>query len=256
MRLFDTHAHLNDEQYNNDRETMIQACFDAGIEYIVIPSVDRGTCQSGIALAEGYDNIYAAVGVHPCEVAHMTEDDLDYYKDMALRHDKVRAVGEIGLDYYWDKPDRDIQKKAFRRQMDLAQEVQLPILIHDRDAHGDTMNIIRDYKDKVWGVFHCYSGSWEMARQAIDLGYYISFAGPVAFKNSHSLKEVAKQVPMDRILIETDSPYLTPPPFRGKRNDPSKVQFVAMEIARLKGMDVDEFTAQTLENGKRVFAIE
>lgn len=140
--------------------------------------------------------------------------------------------------------------------MDLAQEVQLPILIHDRDAHGDTMDILRDYKNKVWGVFHCYSGSWEMARQAINLGYYISFAGPVAFKNSHALKEVAKQVPMDRILIETDSPYLTPPPFRGKRNDPSKVQFVAMEIARLKGMDVDEFAAQTLENGKKVFAIK
>ena len=256
MRLFDTHAHINDERFNEDREQMLADCFAAGVEYIMIPSVNRETCESGIALAETYDNIYAAVGVHPCDAADMTDDDLAYYKDMALHHDKVRAVGEIGLDYYWDEPARDIQQRVFRQQMDLAQEVNLPILIHDRDAHGDTMDILREYKGKVWGVFHCYSGSWEMARQAIDLGYYISFAGPVAFKNSHSLKEVAAQVPMDRILIETDSPYLTPPPFRGKRNDPSKTQFIAMEIARLKNMDVDSFAAQALENGKKVFNIK
>jgi len=232
MRLFDTHAHVNDGRFDNDRDEMLQACFDAGVEYIMIPGVDRSTVESGLALAKQYD------------------------QEQALNNDKVRAIGEIGLDYYYDFSDRETQKRVFIRQLELAREVELPIIIHDRDAHGDIMNILRNEGKDNWGIFHCYSGSWEMAKEAIKLGFYISFAGPVVFPKSTNLKEVAKQVPVDRILIETDSPYLTPPPFRGRRNDPSKTQFVAEEIARLKGLDVDEFCEITFDNGKRVFGID
>jgi len=256
MKLFDTHAHVNDGRFDNDRDEMLQACFDAGVEYIMIPGVDRGTVESGLALAKQYDRLYAAVGTHPHESNDFTEEDYEFYKEQALNNDKVRAIGEIGLDYYYDFSDRETQKRVFIRQLELAREVELPIIIHDRDAHGDIMNILRNEGKDNWGIFHCYSGSWEMAKEAIKLGFYISFAGPVVFPKSTNLKEVARQVPLDRILIETDSPYLTPPPFRGRRNDPSKTQFVAEEIARLKGIDVDEFCEITFNNGKRVFGIE
>ena len=256
MKLFDTHAHVNDGRFDNDRDEMLQSCFDAGVEYIMIPGVDRGTVESGLALAKQYDRLYAAVGTHPHESKDFTEEDYEFYKDQALNNDKVRAIGEIGLDYYYDFSDRETQKRVFIRQLELAREVDLPIIIHDRDAHGDIMNILRNEGKDNWGIFHCYSGSWEMAKEAIKLGFYISFAGPVVFPKSTNLKEVAKQVPVDRILIETDSPYLIPPPFRGRRNDPSKTQFVAEEIARLKDMDVDEFCEITYNNGKRVFGID
>ena len=241
MKLFDTHAHVNDGRFDNDRNEMLQACFDTGVEYIMIPGVDRGTVESGLALAKQYDQLYAAVGTHPHESKDFTEEDYEFYKEQALNNDKVRAIGEIGLDYYYDFSDRETQKRVF---------------IHDRDAHGDIMNILRNEGKDNWGIFHCYSGSWEMAKEAIKMGFYISFAGPVVFPKSTNLKEVARQVPLDRILIETDSPYLTPPPFRGRRNDPSKTQFVAEEIASLKGLDVDEFCEITFNNGKRVFGIE
>lgn len=256
MKLFDTHAHINDNRFDNDRADMIQSCFDAGVEYIMIPGVDRGTVESGVALAEAYPNLYAAAGTHPHESKDFTDADYEYYKELALHHDKVRAIGEIGLDYYYDFSDRDTQKRVFVRQLELARDVDLPIIIHDRDAHGAIMDILRNEGKGNWGIFHCYSGSRDMAKELIKMGYYISFAGPVVFPKSTSLKEVARQVPLDRILIETDSPYLTPPPFRGRRNDPSKTQFVAEEIAMLKGMDANEFAAIAYENGKRVFGIE
>ena len=231
MKLFDTHAHVNDGRFDNDRNEMLQACFDTGVEYIMIPGVDRGTVESGLALAKQYDQLYAAVGTHPHESKDFTEEDYDF-------------------------SDRETQKRVFIRQLELAREVDLPIIIHDRDAHGDIMNILRNEGKDNWGIFHCYSGSWEMAKEAIKMGFYISFAGPVVFPKSTNLKEVARQVPLERILIETDSPYLTPPPFRGRRNDPSKTQFVAEEIASLKGLDVDEFCEIAFNNGKRVFGIE
>ena len=199
---------------------------------------------------------YAMGTVNPDVVKDDLGDDYEYFKELALHNDKVRAIGEIGLDYYYDFSDRPTQKKVFIRQLKLAREVDLPIIIHDRDAHGDIMDILRNEGKDNWGIFHCYSGSWEMAKEAIKMGFYISFAGPVVFPKSTNLKEVAKQVPLDRILIETDSPYLTPPPYRGRRNDPSKTQFVAEEIAALKGMDADEFAAIAYENGKRVFGIK
>lgn len=255
MRLFDTHAHINDNRFDNDREAMLDDCLAQGVEYIMCPAVDRETAESAIALAAKYDYVYAAVGVHPHESKDVAEEDYEYFKDQALHNDKVKAIGEIGLDYYYDFSDRETQMREFKRQLDLAREVDLPIIIHDRDAHGDIMDTLRTYGKGNYGIFHCYSGSWEMAKECIKMGYYISFAGPVVFPKSTKLKEVAKEVPLDRLLIETDSPYLTPPPFRGRRNDPSKTQFVAQEIASLKGMDPEELAAIALANGKRIFNI-
>ncbi|WP_251453884.1 TatD family hydrolase [Veillonella intestinalis] len=256
MRLFDTHAHINDNRFDNDREAMLEDCLAQGVEFIMCPAVDRETAESAIALAAKYDFVYASVGVHPHESKDVTEADYEYFKEQALHNDKVKAIGEIGLDYYYDFSDRDTQMREFKRQLDLAREVDLPIIIHDRDAHGDIMDTLRTYGKGNYGIFHCYSGSWEMAKECIKMGYYISFAGPVVFPKSTKLKEVAKEVPLDRLLIETDSPYLTPPPFRGRRNDPSKTQFVAQEIASLRGMDPDELAAIALENGKRIFNIK
>lgn len=256
MRLFDTHAHINDNRFDNDREAMLDDCLAQGVEYIMCPAVDRETAESAIALAAKYDYVYAAVGVHPHESKDVTEADYEYFKDQALHNDKVKAIGEIGLDYYYDFSDRETQMRQFKRQLELAREVDLPIIIHDRDAHGDIMDTLRTYGKGNYGIFHCYSGSWEMAKECIKMGYYISFAGPVVFPKSTKLKEVAKEVPLDRLLIETDSPYLTPPPFRGRRNDPSKTQFVAQEIASLKGMDSEELAAIALANGKRIFNIK
>lgn len=256
MRLFDTHAHVTDERFQYDREDMLQKCFDEGVEYIVCPAVDRATSEAAIAISKKYPQIYAAVGVHPHEAKDVTEEDYELFKKWALEEEKVVAIGEIGLDYYYDHSDRESQKKAFIRQMEIAREVDLPIIIHDRDAHGDIMDLIRTEGKGVRGIFHCYSGSFEMAKEAIKLGFYISFAGPVAFKNSTKLKEVARQIPLDKILIETDSPYLTPPPFRGRRNQPSYTQYVAKEIAELKGIDADEFAEIALNNAKRCFNIE
>lgn len=255
MRLFDTHAHINDEKFLNDQTEMLEQCFSAGVEYIVCPGVDRQTSESAVALAGKYPQVYAAVGLHPEEVKSGLEEDYEYYRDVALHNPKVVAIGEIGLDYYWDTSTKDLQKEVFIRQLELAKEVDKPIIIHDRDAHGDIMDLLRTYGKDNYGIFHCYSGSFEMATEAMKMGFYISFAGPVAFPKSTKIKEVASKIPLDCILIETDSPYMTPPPFRGRRNDPSKTQYIAEEIARLKGLDADDFAQIALENGKRIFKI-
>lgn len=256
MRLFDTHAHINDEKFEFDQKEMLQSCFDAGVEYILCPGCDRSTSESAVALADAYSQVYAAVGLHPEEVKGAVEADFDYFEHMAKTHPKVVAIGEIGLDYYWDISTKDLQKAYFIRQMEIAKRVDKPIIIHDRDAHGDIMDILRSYGKENRGIFHCYSGSYEMALEAIKMDFYISFAGPVVFPKSTNVKEVASKIPLDRLLIETDSPYLTPPPFRGKRNDPSKTQFVCEEIAKLKGISADELAAITLENGKCIFNIK
>lgn len=255
MRLFDTHAHINDNRFDNDREEMIQACFDAGVEHIIVPGVDRATSETGIALAEAYEPIYAAVGIHPHEAKDATEDDYQWFEEIAKSHEKVIAIGEIGLDFYYDFSDRDAQHKAFVRQLEIARKVDLPIIIHDRDAHGAIRDTLVEHGKGNRGVFHCFSASYEMGMEFIKMGYYISFAGPVAFPKSTNLREAAAKLPMDRILIETDSPYLTPPPFRGRRNDPSKTMYVAQAIAELKGMDTEEVAQIALENSKRIFQI-
>lgn len=255
MGLFDTHAHLYDKAFDRDREEIIAKVFET-VDYVVTPSEDLETSRQAVALAEAYPQIYAAVGIHPQLTKDASEEILAAIADLAKAHPKVKAIGEIGLDYYYLYTEKEVQKHWFARQIDMAKELDIPILIHDRDAHGDTVDILKAHKGgALRGILHCFSGSIETAKELMKLGFYISFAGPVVFPKSLKLKEVAKEIPMDRILIETDSPYLTPPPYRGKRNDPSNVFYVAEEIAKLKGMALLEFVEQTKKNAMDIYDI-
>ncbi|MBS4535164.1 TatD family hydrolase [Clostridium sp. D2Q-14] len=254
--LFDTHAHLDDDRFDKDRERIIENFKEDGIEMIVNPGADIASSVKAVSLAKKYENIYAAVGVHPHEVDTMDENTIEVLRELA-QNEKVVAIGEIGLDYYYDNSPRDIQKKWFREQIRLAKEVDLPIIIHDRDAHEDTYNILKEENDdRLRGIMHCYQSSLEMSQQFIDLGFYISLAGPVTFKKAKTPKEVAAGISLDRLLIETDSPYLTPTPNRGKRNEPAYVRYVAGMIAELKGISYNEVVKQTNENAKKIFAIK
>lgn len=250
---FDTHTHLDDARFADDRAEVIQKVRDAGVTLAVNIGADMKSSETSVALAEQYDFIYASVGVHPEDVTHLTEADMDRLAELA-QHNKVVAIGEIGLDYHYDDVPKELQKKWFLRQIQLAQKLELPYIVHDREAHGDVLEIIRE-SGYFRGVMHCYSGSAEMAQELLKLGFYISFAGPVTFKNGKKTQEAAKQIPIERILIETDSPYLTPEPYRGQRNDSSMVQFVARKIAELKGITAAEAARITMENGKRFFNI-
>lgn len=250
---FDTHTHLDDARFADDRAEVIQKVRDAGVTLAVNIGADMKSSETSVALAEQYDFIYASVGVHPEDVMHLTEADMDRLAELA-QHKKVVAIGEIGLDYHYDDVPKELQKKWFLRQIQLAQKLELPYIVHDREAHGDVLEIIRE-SGYFRGVMHCYSGSAEMAQELLKLGFYISFAGPVTFKNGKKAQEAAKQIPIERILIETDSPYLTPEPYRGQRNDSSMVQFVARKIAELKGITAAEAARITMENGKRFFNI-
>ena len=256
MGLFDTHAHLYDKAFDRDREDVISRILQT-LDYVVIPSEDVATSKKAIALAESHDRLYAAVGIHPQVTKDATEEAMVELADLVNHHPKVKAIGEIGLDYYYLYTDKETQKKWFARQIELAKELDLPILIHDRDAHGDTLDILKQHKGtNLRGILHCFSGSLETAKELMKLGFYISFAGPVVFPKSLKLKEVAKEIPLDRLLIETDSPYLTPPPNRGKRNDPSNVYYVAQELARLKDMPLEDLVAATTRNAKTIYQIE
>lgn len=252
--LFDTHSHLDDEKFDPDREEVIRRIREEdGVDLLMCVGADMESSKRAIALAEQYDFIYAAVGVHPHDTETMTEADIDTLR-VWVGHEKVKAIGEIGLDYYYDNSPRDIQKKWFARQMQLAREVGLPVIIHDRDAHGDCMEILRrEGVDVTGGVFHCFSGSVEMAREALKLGMYISFAGPVTFKNAVKAAEAAREVPIERIFVETDSPYLSPVPHRGERNDPGKVRFIAQKIAEIKGIEYAEVARITRQNAIKFF---
>lgn len=256
MRLFDTHAHITDESYDQDRHEMLEQSFAEGVEYIMCPAVNMKTSEEAVAISNAYTQVYGAVGVHPLDVETMADGDIETYYAMAKANSKIRAIGEIGLDYYYSTDTKDLQIKAFVEHLHLARELDLPVLIHDRDAHGDIMDILRTEGKGVRGILHCYSGSYEVAKELMKRDFFISFAGPVAFPKSVKAKEVAEKIPMDYLLIETDSPYLTPPPFRGKRNSPAHVRYVAEEIARLKGMSAEEVAEITLENGKRCFSIK
>lgn len=251
---FDTHTHLDDERFDADREQVISAVRQSGVSLAVNIGSDMENSAISVKLAERYDFLYAAVGVHPHAVENLTEQDFMALETLAKRS-KVVAIGEIGLDYYYDNAPRALQKKWFLRQIKLAESLHLPYVVHDRDAHGDCMDIIKQ-SGYFRGVMHCYSGSVEMARELLALGFYISFAGPVTFKNGKKAKEAAAFVPMDRLLIETDSPYLAPEPYRGKRNDSSYVRYVAKTIAELKGLTEEETAKITMENGKRFFGIQ
>ncbi len=250
---FDTHTHLDDDKFSEDREQIIEEIRRAGVSLAVNVGSGIPESESSIALAQAYDFIYAAVGVHPGNTGTMTEEDLEKIRTMAS-HEKVVAIGEIGLDYYYDEPERDVQKYWFEKQLLLAKELEMPYIIHDREAHGDTIEIVK----KVGygnGVMHCFSGSCEMAKIMMDMGFYISIAGQVTFKNAPRLQEVAAFVPPERLLIETDSPYLTPAPHRGQRNNSAYVAYTCAKIAEIKGMDAMELAKITLENGKKFYGI-
>lgn len=250
--LIDSHAHLDDSKFNDDRHEVILRAKERGVTHIINVGYDLESSKRSVRLAEEYDFIYAAVGIHPHDAVDAPGDAIDQLRELA-GHKKVVALGEMGLDYYRNLSPRDMQKEMFRKQIELAVEVGLPIIVHDREAHGDTVEILRQYKGRIGGVLHCFSGSWEMARESMDMGFYISIAGPVTFNNANKLKEIAAQVPLDRILVETDSPYLTPEPFRGKRNESGHVFFVAERIAQLRGMRVDDLSQAAAENTLRLF---
>jgi TatD DNase family protein len=253
--LFDTHAHLNAIQYEEDIVEVITRAVSENVTHIVVVGFDKDTIKRAMELTDQYDMIYAAVGWHPVDAIDMTEDDLKWIKELAS-HPKVVAIGEMGLDYYWDKSPKEIQKEVFRKQIQLAKEVQLPIIIHNRDATEDVVKILQEEDaSEVGGIMHCFTGSLEVAKQCMDMNFYISFGGPVTFKNAKKPKEVATQIPMERLLIETDCPYLTPHPFRGKRNEPSYVKYVAEQIAELKGLSIEEVAKITSDNAKELFGI-
>ncbi|MCT4619478.1 MAG: TatD family hydrolase [Marinisporobacter sp.] len=254
--LFDSHAHLDDRKFDKDREKIIENAKANGISYMVNPGADFESSVRSIELASKYDMIYAAVGIHPHDAEDVDDMTLALLKGLAKKP-KVVAIGEIGLDYHYDHSPRDIQRDIFRKQIALAKEVKLPIIIHDREANDDVMSILKEEKAFDTGVvLHCFSGSAELARQYIKLGAYISIAGPVTFKNARKTVEVVERIPLEYLFVETDSPYLTPIPFRGKRNEMAYVKYVAEKIAEIKGLSLEEVAHQTTENAKKFFGIK
>lgn len=250
--VFDTHAHYDDRHFDSDRDELLPALLEAGVELIVDPGCDTDSSRAALALAEKYPFVYAAVGVHPEEMQH-DPCDLSLIRQLA-QHPRCVAVGEVGLDYYWDKEHKAEQQALFRAQIELAIELCKPIIVHDRDAHGDCLAIVRDYPE-ARGVFHCFSGSAEMAKELLGLGWYLGFDGPITYKNARKALEVLELCPPERILIETDSPYLSPVPLRGRRNDSRNLRYVVEKIAEVKQLSPGEAAQLTLENGKRLFGI-
>lgn len=253
--LFDTHAHYDDEAFDPDRESLLDALHTGGVGYVVNPGCDGKSSRAAVELAQRYDFLYAAVGIHPENCAGAADADFEEIRRLAGQP-KTVAIGEIGLDYYWEgNPPKKFQQAVFRRQMALAQEMDLPVIVHDREAHGDSLAIVREFPG-VRGVFHCYSGSPELAQELLKLGWYLGFDGPVTYKNARRAPEVAAITPLNRMLIETDSPYMAPVPNRGARNDSRNVRYVAEKLAEWKGVSPAELEQITLENGKKFFGIE
>ncbi|MDD9272021.1 TatD family hydrolase [Paenibacillus sp. GCM10023248] len=254
--LTDSHTHLNAEQFQEDQEEVIQRARDAGVTRMVNVGFNRETIPSSIELAEKYDFIYTTVGWHPVDAIDMMPGDLEWIESLCA-HEKVVAIGEIGLDYHWDKSPRDVQQRVFREQIALARKLRMPIVIHNRDAHHDILTILKEEKaSEVGGIMHCFSGSWETAKQCLDMNFHISFGGPVTFKNAKQPKEVLAQVPLDRLLIETDAPYLTPHPFRGKRNESAYVRLVAETAAEIRGLTLEEIAEITTNNAIRLLGLK
>lgn len=253
--LFDTHVHVNAEQFNEDLEDVIERAKEAGVNNMVVVGFDRPTIIRAMELIEAYDYMYAAVGWHPVDAIDMTGEDLLWIEELS-NHPKVVAIGEMGLDYHWDKSPKEVQMEVFRKQIRLAKKVGLPIIIHNREATADIVKILKEEEaSEVGGIMHCFSGSAETALECINMNFYISLGGPVTFKNAKKPKEVAAAVPLDRLLIETDCPYLAPHPYRGKRNEPSYVKFVAEQIAEIKQLTIEEVSKATTENAKKLFGI-
>ena len=252
--LFDTHAHLDDRAFDEDREALLASLPEQGLALVMNPGCSLESSRNTVKLAAAYDYIYAAVGSHPDVADEVNEEVLEEYRQLCKNNPKVKAIGEIGLDYYYEDIPREVQQKAFRMQMELARELALPVIVHERDAHEDGMKIVREFPE-VKGVFHCYSGSAEMARQLVNEGWYIGFTGVLTFKNARKAVEVAASIPLDRIVLETDCPYMAPVPFRGKRNDPGKLVHMAEKLAEIRGVSVEEIHRITTENGRRLYRI-
>ena len=253
--LFDTHAHLDADAFDADRDELIASLPGQGLGLVMNPGCDEPSSLAAIELAKRYDFIYAAVGSHPDAADLVNEELIEHYRKLCKENPKVLAIGEIGLDYHYEDIPREIQKKAFRMQMQLAKELDLPVIVHERDAHEDGLKIVDEFPE-VKGVFHCYSGSAEMAKELIKRGWYIGFTGVLTFKNARKALEVAAAIPLDRIVIETDCPYMSPAPFRGQRNDPGKVYRMAERLAELRGLTVEEAQRITMENGKRLYRMK
>ena len=260
MELFDSHSHYNDEKFNEDREQIIKETYKAGVTKFVCAGYNIKSSLFSLEISKKFEFIYSICGISPNDIP---QSEQQLWKDIAEiskivkenKSKKLVAIGEIGLDYYWNKENKELQKQAFIKQIELANELELPIVIHSRDASVDTIDIIRNNKVKKAGIFHCCQLNQELVRQALELGYYISFAGPITFKNSKNAPEIIKMVPMDRVLIETDSPYLSPEPNRGKRNDCRNVIYIAQKIADVKELTVEEVAQKTYENAIRIFRI-
>ena len=252
--LFDAHAHMDADAFDADRQELMAALPGRGISLVMNPGCSLESSLDAIALAERYDFVYAAVGSHP-DVADEVDDALIARYRALCKHPKVKAIGEIGLDYHYEDIPRDIQQRAFRLQMELARELDLPVIVHEREAHEDGLRIVDEFPT-VKGVFHCYSGSLEMAKELVKRGWYIGFTGVLTFKNARKALEVAAGIPLERIVIETDCPYMAPVPFRGKRNDPGLLCHMAEKLAEIRGITAKEAARITLENGKRLYRMD
>ena len=250
--LFDTHAHMDDRAFNEDRDALLARLPEQGIGLLMNPGCSLASSRDAVALAARYDYIYAAVGSHPDAADEVTPTVLDEYRMLCKRNPKVRAIGEIGLDYHYEDVPRQRQQEAFRAQMGLAAELTLPVIVHEREAHEDGMRIVEEFPS-VKGVFHCYSGSAEMAKWLVSRGWYIGFTGVLTFKNARKAVETAASIPLDRIVLETDCPYMSPEPFRGRRNDPGRLYRMAERLAEIRGLSVEKIHEITMENGKKLY---
>ncbi|WP_340279209.1 TatD family hydrolase [Staphylococcus coagulans] len=255
--LIDTHVHLNADQYDEDLEEVIQRALDAGVDRMFVVGFDTKTIERAMQLIDAYDFIYAIIGWHPVDAIDFTDERLEWIEELS-KHPKVIGIGEMGLDYHWDKSPKDVQKEVFRKQIALAKRVKLPIIIHNREATQDCIDILmEEHAEEIGGIMHSFSGSPEIADVVTNkLNFYISLGGPVTFKNAKQPKEVAKHVSLDRLLVETDAPYLSPHPYRGKRNEPARVTLVAEQIADLRGISYEEVAAQTTQNAERLFGLK
>jgi TatD DNase family protein len=253
--LIDTHTHLDDARYDDDREAVIARAREAGVETFLTIGCDLTTSRSAVALADRYPFVYASIGVHPHEVKHIEDEWYDEFRRLA-KNENVLAYGEIGLDYHYNHSPPKEQRDRFREQIQVARELKLPMIIHTRETQEDTIAILKEEKaSEIGGVFHCFSGDAWLAKDALDLGFYLSFSGILTFQNATALREIAKNTPLDRLLIETDCPYLTPVPYRGKRNEPAYVSQVAKQLALLYERSLDEIAERTSENARRLFKI-
>ena len=253
--LIDTHAHLEMSEFDKDRDAVIERALENGVDAIIAVGINLEDSKKAIALAKRYDAVYATVGVHPHDAKSIDTATYDSLKKLAEK-EKVVAYGEIGLDFFRDRSPRDIQIKRFQEQLDLAGELKLPVVIHSRDAHSETFEILKKHKGNLRGVLHCFSGDYEMATKYIDLGYYISIPGTIIFPNAEKLVEVVQKIPLDSLLVETDSPFLTPAPKRGKRNEPAYVAYVAKKISEIRGLTPEKVAIATTENARNLFGID